>query len=659
MILEIAFPIPVYRTFDYKAPAKLDGQDPWSLVGRRVKAPFGPRSMAGLITAVKDQSQADPENLKSIIDFLDEEPLLQPMSMDFAQWLAQRTLCSYGEALFALLPPAGSSRKSLSLAEHPNEPAGTAKTKGPLLTPAQRHAVEQIFEALYSRSAHAFLLYGVAVAGKTEVYLSAIKEALDHNRSALYVVPEKSLMAQVEADLKKRFGKEKVALWHSDVTPAERRRHWQKIKQGEIRLVLGTRSAILLPLSDLGVVIVDEEHDLSYKEEQKPRYHTRDVALKRSEMEKSVVILGSATPSLEAMHAVKEGRLALIELEERVTESARPSVRVIDLKKEKSKGSLSFPLEKAIEERLSRREQTILFLNRRGFHRFSLCPHCGWVARCEKCGIALVNHKTTGLMCHYCTSIYQLPKACPDCGQKSFFQGGYGTERIVDEIRERFPWARVIRWDRDAAKGRGDHQRIYDAVRKGEFDVLVGTQMVAQGFHLPNVTLVGVMDADVSLLVPDFRAAEKTFQLLTQVAGRAGREMVTGEVFIQSRHTDHYAIRYALNMDFKGFAGEELGHRADLGYPPFSHVVTILIQKRDEEKRVAELLAWVNEFQTNSGNDATIGVLGPNKINRKLGWVRWGAKIMLKIPINDFDRFLSSFYSFLSGRVANYHVDID
>ena len=440
-----------------------------------------------------------------------------------------------------------------------------------------------------------FLLHGVTGSGKTEVYLQAITHALEQGKGAIVLVPEISLTPQTVERFKARFSSGKlqtlVAVLHSHLSAGERHDEWHKIRQGRARIVIGARSAIFAPVEPLGLVIVDEEHEHTYKQEEAPRYHARDVAIMRGQMENAVVVLGSATPSLESFYNCKRGKYALLELPERVDDQKMPLVRVVDMRQAaaKEKGNLIFSpqLKEAIHQRLEKGEQTILFLNRRGYSTSLQCPKCGFVAQCPNCSLALTYHRIEQkLSCHICGHNEKVPSVCPNekCRNLAIRFAGTGTQRVEDVLAKLFPNARVKRMDADAMKRKDDYRRILGDFRTGKIDILVGTQMIAKGLHFPNVTLVGIIYADLALHQPDFRAGERTFQLLTQVAGRAGRGDVEGEVFVQAFAPFHPAIQFARRHDFNGFFDQELEFREQLKYPPFSRVALLTLKGRNEDK---------------------------------------------------------------------------
>ena len=440
-----------------------------------------------------------------------------------------------------------------------------------------------------------FLLHGVTGSGKTEIYLQALAYTLEQGKGAIVLVPEISLTPQTVERFKARFSTGKlqtlVAVLHSHLSTGERHDEWHKIRQGRARIVIGARSAIFAPVEPLGLIIVDEEHEHSYKQEESPRYHARDVAIMRGQMEKAVVVLGSATPSLESFYNTKIGKFALLELPERVDDQKMPRVRVVDMRQtsrqDKGPPIFSPQLKEAITQRLERGEQTILFLNRRGYSSSLQCPLCGYVANCPNCSITLTYHRLEQkLACHICGHVEKVPPVCPEpkCKNPAIRFAGTGTQRVEEVLRKLFPKARINRMDADTMKRKEDYRTVLGDFRAGKIDILVGTQMIAKGLHFPNVTLVGIIYADLALYQPDFRAGERTFQLLTQVAGRAGRGDVEGEVFVQAFAPFHPAIQYARRHDFNGFYEQEMEFRAQLKYPPFSRVALITLKGRNEEK---------------------------------------------------------------------------
>ena len=457
---------------------------------------------------------------------------------------------------------------------------------------AQQEALQRIQESVNARKFSGMLLHGVTGSGKTAVYLAGMRSVLDAGRSAILLVPEIGLTPAVAADLRQIFG-DRVAILHSALSDQERAEQWHRIKRGDARMVVGTRSAVFAPVSDLALVIVDEEQDSSYKQEETPRYHARDVAVMRAKMGNVVVVLGSATPSLESYFNAKKNKYRLLELPDRVEQRPLPEVEIIDMRQEFQETGqeqvISRRLAQEIRERLDRKEQVMVLLNRRGYSPLVLCRTCGKVLECKNCAIALTHHKRSHRMeCHYCGYVAAIPKACVHCDSEYVYFLGTGSEKLEELLHGMFPQARIGRLDRDTVRGREDFERALNALNEGELDLLVGTQMIAKGHDIHGVTLVGVVGADAALGFPDFRAAERTFQLLTQVAGRAGRGQTPGKVILQTYFQEHYAVHYAATHDFSGFYDKELRFRSWMHYPPYSALANVLVRS----DKLDEALEW-------------------------------------------------------------------
>ena len=503
------------------------------------------------------------------------------------------------------------------------------------LTREQQEACAAIGASIEARRADSFLLHGVTGSGKTEVYLRAVADALAHGRQALLLVPEIPLTHQILARLRARFG-ERLAVLHSGLTPGERLAQWERLRRGEVPIAVGARSALFAPTRDLGVIVIDEEHDAAYKSEEGFRYHARSLAARRARHEGCPLVLGSATPALETRHAAESGRIRRLRLAHRIASRPLPAVEVVDLGRERAalprgrKLVLSPPLLRALRETLAAGGQSILFLNRRGFSTQIACIDCQHVVRCKHCDIALTYHaRAHALCCHYCDWRTPPPERCPACGSEKTALLGVGTERVEEEVRAQLPDARVARLDRDTARRRGTIERVLRQLAAGELDVLVGTQMVAKGHDFPGVRLVGVVNADLGLHLPDFRAAERTFQLLTQVAGRAGRGVLPGRVIFQSWAPDHYAIRPAATHDYERFYAEERAQRARLGYPPFGRVGLVRVQAAEPAaaREAAERLAEAARAAAESGAPEVLGP-APAPISRLRGQYRF--QLLLK-----------------------------
>ena len=467
-----------------------------------------------------------------------------------------------------------------------------------ILNVEQSAALGEIRGWLDAAKFQSALLYGVTGSGKSEVYLSAIEAALAKGKSALVLVPEIALTLWMGRHVRARFGP-RVAVLHSALPDAERAREWWRAHRGDARIVVGTRSAVFAPLQNLGLILVDEEQETAYKQEEIPRYNGRDTAIYRARLENAVVVLGSATPSMESYHNARSGKYKLLELKTRVENRPMAKVTIVDLREDfrthHKAAPVSEALRRAIAQRLESRTQAMILINRRGYSWFLLCRSCGAYLQCENCSIGLTYHKSRQrLECHYCGFATRVPKSCPKCGKEYLYFVGEGAERIEEFLREQFPEARIARLDRDTVRTKQQFQKVLGAFAKGEIDVLVGTQMVAKGHDFERVTLVGVVAADLALGRPDFRAAEKTFQLLTQVAGRAGRGRLIGEVLVETYYPEHYAIQFAAKQDYAAFYEKEAHFRRMLHYPPYTALASILIR----DKKIENAIKWSRALET-------------------------------------------------------------
>jgi primosomal protein N' (replication factor Y) len=499
----------------------------------------------------------------------------------------------------------------------------------PEMTSEQANALKEITSKVKEGKYASFLLHGITGSGKTEVYLKAIEATLKTGRGAIVLVPEIALTPQLITRFKARFGN-KIAQIHSGLSKGERFDEWRRIKYGEVQIVIGARSAIFAPLKSLGIIIVDEEHDSAYKQDERICYNARDLALVKGKMNNAVVVLGSATPTIETYHNTRIGKISYLSLSRRIDNRPLPRVEILDMRNEKPGTILSARLRNALEERWERGEQTLLFLNRRGFSPFVLCQECGYSFRCPNCNVSLVFHQNKRLLiCHYCNFYKPKTDTCPECGSNKVKNFGFGTERLETEIHRYFPQLKVGRLDKDTTVKKNSLQRILGEFRKGETDLLIGTQMIAMGHDLPQVTLVGVIAADISLNFPDFRSGERTFQLLTQVAGRSGRGQIPGEVIIQTYNPNHPSIRMAMAQDFLPFYEEEILYRKELKYPPFQRLVNFrmvgnsLSKTRDYASSLGKLSIELQKKERSFQNN--IEILGPveapwEKLKGKYRW---------------------------------------
>jgi len=531
-------------------------------------------------------------------------------------------------------------------------------------TSDQEAILGEILKGIRSKRFSPFLIYGVTGSGKTEIYIRAIEEVLIQGREAIVLVPEISLTPQLLSRFIDRFG-ENLALLHSGLGRGERYDQWRRIWKGEVKIAMGARSAIFAPFKNVGIIIVDEEHDPSYKQEEKLKYHARDVAVVRAKQVEATLLLGSATPSLESFYNAERGKFRLLNLPERIAGKPLPRVEVVDVKKEA--GLLSEKVRTALQKNIEDKKQSLLFLNRRGFANFILCPDCGYTFKCPNCSVTLTYHlRDRTLQCHYCDYRIKAPGDCPKC-QGHRLQGmGIGTERLEQEIRLLFPEAQVGRMDRDTTSRRRSHLQILKRLESGSIDILVGTQMIVKGHDFPNVTFVGVVSADTSLHFPDFRSSERTFQLLTQVAGRAGRGDVFGEVVIQTFNPDHYSILRAKDHDYIGFYQEEIQFRKALEYPPFSRLINFRMVGNSERrtKAAAEEMGRIGQSLLKKGYGRGIEILGPSTapFAKMRGKFRWQMLAKGKSPqlLHRFAKELAFGMEVqLKGKGVHLDIDVD
>lgn len=482
------------------------------------------------------------------------------------------------------------------------------------LTLEQQKVLEAIGPTMQAKVHHSFLLHGITGSGKTQVYIEAVAIARQQNRQAIVLVPEIALTSQIVARFKARFGDDVVVI-HSKLSTGERYDAWQRLRIGHAGIVIGARSAIFAPLPDLGIVIMDEEHEFTYKQEEAPRYHTRQVALYRTSLTGGVVVMGSATPAVETYYQAVNGKHTLLTMTKRIANAVLPEVTVVDMREElrqKRRSVLSLPLQELLAETLQRKEQAIILLNRRGYATFVMCRECGHIIRCKHCDISLVYHSVGNLLrCHYCQSVESTPTICPKCSSRYIRFFGTGTQKLEENLVALFPGIRIVRMDQDTTSGKMAYDRILDGFTKGEYDVLLGTQMVAKGHDVKNVTAVGIIAADSILNLPDFRAAERVFALLTQAAGRAGRGDKAGKVVVQTYNPEHYAVQAGAEHNYLAFYEEEIGYRRGLGYPPYGEILKLTIQADQEGKGRIQADELIQELRHRVAGDSTIEVIGP------------------------------------------------
>lgn len=560
-------------------------------VGDRVVLPFGQynKEKHGYIYKFRPAPEDYPEEkVKSVIRRDDSLPLTEEI-MTTVAWMKQRYGIKYYDCIQCFIPKGKAAKPGK--AKEPYRGLTVSYRKPEELTPEQQAASSKICAAIDSGSHEMFLIHGVTASGKTEVYMEAIEKCLSMDKTAIMLVPEIGLTKQMIERFAGRFGKENIAVMHSKLTQRERYDEWQRIRCGEAKIVIGARLGVFSPLRNIGVIILDEEHEATYKADMTPKYETVDVALKRLKYYNGVLILGSATPSVVSYQRCQEGIYQLIELKQRYNNTPLPDVEIVDMRDELKAGNMTIfsrRLYGKMKQVLDDGQQVILFQNRRGYSNFISCRECGTVMKCPKCGISLTYHKNgNSAVCHYCGRKFPVPKTCPECDSKYIKFFGIGTEQVEEITAQFFPEAKVDRLDLDAVKNRKDLDRILDAFSKHETDILIGTQLVAKGLDFKNVGLVGVIAADITLNIPDYRSTERTFQLVTQVAGRAGRGDEQGSVIVQTYEPDNYALKAAKEHDYKSFFSKEVRLREFMEYPPFSDLIMVNFTSSEDETALA------------------------------------------------------------------------
>jgi primosomal protein N' (replication factor Y) len=602
MYANVLFPINA-EAFTYIIPDELETA---IKAGSRVEAPFKRGKKVGIVTGFCAKPKDTSIKFREIKTVLDEEPFLPLNILELIKWVAQYYLTPSGLALKNIVPSAFFTGKKAGTPRITYD-RPVQKRKRLDLTAEQQSALGEIT----SRDEGVFLLHGVTGSGKTEVYINAVR-SLPEDKEALVLVPEIAITAQMIDRFRSNFGYD-VVFYHSGISAGERITLWEKMRNGEVKIVIGVRSAVFAPFTDLGLIVVDEEQESSYKQFEGVRYNARDVALARAQLEQIKVVLGSATPSMEAYHAAMKGRFRYLELSERVDNRKLPGVEIIDMTKErKDTFSFSSRLIESIKENASKKLQSLVMLNRRGYSPFFMCPDCGHTYKCPACSITLIYHKDTNTLdCHYCGS-HLLPRAlCPECGGTGIKCLGTGTQRIEEELIDLIPGLAYRRMDRDTTKKKLSHYRMVRDMEEKKIDVLIGTQMVAKGHDFPAVALSAVVSADIALNMPDFRSAERAFQLFTQLAGRAGRGDAAGKAYIQTYEAEHYVFEYVKTHDYKSFYENEIQMRRGLMYPPFGKLIRVIFYFRTKEsaKKITNNIA--NMIKNIAPGMKGVEILGP------------------------------------------------
>ena len=710
--------IEIDRPFTYKVPLDMEEK---VKVGQIVKVPFGVRSkpVEGFILDLKAEEEMKVSfKMKSILSVENEEPVITEDDLKLINFLREEYLCKYIDAIRLLIPVGilkGAKSKSRNvivfiddnlekiknkdgyieiidfikrntgkytktelskehgfsiyklnkLMEH-----GLIKSEEEIvfryntreynkdvqknLTVEQSMAIKEIEES----EENLILLKGVTGSGKTEVYMRIVEKTLEEGKSAIVLVPEIALTPQMIERFKGRFGSN-VALFHSKLSDGERFDEWYRVKEGKASLIIGARSAIFLPAKNLGLIIIDEEHENTYKSDQNPKYQTKEVAEYIAKLKGCKVILGSATPTIESYYRAISGEMKLVELNHRVDNKPMPKMMLVDMREELRSGNKSLfsrRLYASMKEKLEKGEQIILFLNRRGFSTFVSCRSCGYVFHCEDCDISMTYHKNGFLVCHYCGKTKKQPNLCPKCGSKYVKFFGAGTERVEEVVRRYFKNARILRMDVDTTRAKDSHEKIYNAFKAREADILIGTQMVSKGLDFPNVTLVGILAADMSLNLPDYRAAERSFQIITQVAGRAGRGDKEGEVIVQTYTPEHYSLQYAKKYDYENFYEKEFTIRAMMGYPPFGRILLINGSGKNEDELRKQMIYLGEKVKEKAEEFGGLEVLGPTPciIYRIKENYRW--QIIIKGEFSS--KFSKSIKDILYDKANNVYNDI-
>lgn len=636
-LIDVALPIPVNDPFSYSVPHELIER---IKPGMRILIPFKNREMVGCVVGFRNETSSP--KTKDIISVLDEEPVLSEELLALTAWMKDYYCSSWGEAIQLTLP--AFSRRHAPLEKAAKHRISDAKIPSAppefTLTQEQACAMKQIETSLERKQFASIFIHGVTGSGKTELYIRTIQQTLRAEQSAICLVPEIALTEQIRLFFESRFPND-LEVVHSKLSDGERIQAWNRLRCGEKKVVLGTRSAVFAPVQNLGLVVIDEEQEPSYKEDQSPRYHARQVAEWRCRHNHALLLMGTATPSVETMHQTETGDMTRLELTKRIGSQGLPPIDIVDLNqaREIAKHAVTIApqLRSAINSTLQKKEGILLLLNRRGFSTQTYCLTCKHPIACRHCDVSLTYHQSEQkLVCHYCNFSLEQSKTCPRCGNDLLKCTGVGTEKVESEVARLFPAARIGRLDSDSIRRKGSYEKILAQFRNRELDILVGTQMIAKGFDFPHVTLVGVILADTALVLPDFRSSEKTFQLLTQVAGRSGRRDQRGRVIIQTLSPLHYSIQRAKDHDAANFFRDEIAHRLQFRYPPFVHLVNIIFRGRSREK-LMEYGKAMSDALREKFAQVNIDVIGPAPLpfSKLRGHYRW--HLMLKCGNNWLD----------------------
>ena len=659
MYLEIILNLPINQGFTYSyTPPQDEKPELVPAIGKRAEIMFGNKKTEGFIIGMWEELPKnlgfDPAKIKPIRRVIDKEPLFGDELVEIANWISRYYLCTLGEAVFSMIP-SGRRETSAGGFGFEEEVSGYKKNE---LSEEQKQCVKEILDQVRGLPLYHYI-YGPTGTGKTEVFLTLAERMLEEGKGVIYLVPEIGLTGQVVEAVTQRFGKT-AAVLHSGLTPSQRLKEWNRIMHKEARVVIGARSAVFAPVPNLGLIIIDEEHDGSYKSGNNPRYHARQVAMHRCSNLKIPLVMGSATPSVEAWYGMKNGSIIRHTLTKRLAGGQMPHIWPINLRNYKIEGAISPPLEEKINEALNNKHQAILFLNRRGFTHYFSCNSCGYELVCKNCSVPLTYHKVENrLKCHYCGWSITTPDSCPQCGSVDIGSTGFGTEFIEAETKAKFPNARIVRVDTDILKNKDQLLTTLDAFRKGEYDIMLGTQMVAKGLNFPNLELVGVILADAGLHMPDFRAGERTFSLITQVAGRAGRYFPNGKVVVQTYSPELEPVLFACQNKIEEYYNSEITQRQLMEFPPFSRLLRLVFRSynRKEALDTANDAARILKEKKAKG----VEILGPaecpiEKINSS-----WRYQILLKgksiVPLQSIARSLLMDYTHSQNVYIEYDVD--